>query len=177
MLNARTAATGYGKIWRFDKGCFEYYDSLDFCNTIGNMYESPVDITPPWGTVGSNDQLFQSYTRNKDHIWYVSWDLDGAGAPAGRSVDGGLTWTRLADVPFRPACASGFPYNNQWMAVGRIQYGGATAADKVMIVGSNDAGQTWVDKTGDLWDNVDAVLGHPSSPGLTTSLVTIAPEW
>lgn len=157
------------KLIRWDQGGFPAgYNKLD-CDS--DQFEAGTDITPSFCTPGGNPALFGSYTFDKDWLWFC----ENTGVKVGRSEDGGLTWIQCTDLPFKAGVASGFPFEKSLFYVGRHRYGWATELDKQLLVVSDDAGVTWTDKTGDLFDEAWAYMG--GAPGFKTSIVTIAPEW
>lgn len=129
-------------------------------------YTALTDITPTFAAPGFKPSLFGSYTEDKDRIWFI----DDYGV-CGLSNNAGNTWMQKASVGFGCHCASGFPTNSSLFFAGI--YDGGSIHDSTLIKVSDDGGDSWSDRSGDLYDGICALLGgYPK-----VNIVTIAPEF
>jgi hypothetical protein len=139
--------------------------------------EGGTSIKPAWtdGPAG-NRSIFGSYTWDPRRVWFCDRPTyPRTNSYVAVSNNGGDTWDRKTDLPFRAGVASGFPYNNQLFIVGRHQYNSNHLFTQ-HLVASYDGGDTWEDKTGDLMAKIEAA--HGAGPlTLAVAITTIAPEW
>jgi hypothetical protein len=137
------------------------------CNPAN--YRPVVTITPGFGYPGDNPKLFNSYTEDKDRIWFIA-----ATKVCGVSDNAGATWTQKTSLPYGMKCASGFPSNSNYFFAGRTQTDWSVPSNQLIYM-SDDAGATWQDKTGDLFTAIKAYMS--GSGTFETGITTIAPEY
>jgi hypothetical protein len=139
----------------------------------GGRYKALTNITPAFlgADVVRAGSLLGSYTEDKDRIWFVE-HYTGI---CGLSNNAGTSWTQKTSLPVRPGCTSGFPTNSQYFFAGNESGGTIFDHDPPLLYVSDDEGDTWQNKTGDLYTKILTFMGWGA--GANTGIVTIAPEY
>lgn len=157
----------YQHIAKWSNGGWSDYSNWRNCTGRASRWEEPVSLNFVDYTVQPVPALFGTFTYDKDYAW-----LANAGGPDVRlSDDGGTTWQELADIPvgsdWASGCCSGYPYDKALFMVGRNpNYKGATGLSPQMLYYSTDAGESWIDASGNLY----TLTGGGG-------LICIAPRW
>lgn len=136
----------------------------------------------PWGgdpgVCNSRHGCVETFTHNASKVFLWSGDKP---AKFAISLDEGLTWDQKGSIPCYAGSFSGFPSKWGIMYVGRDPVKDATTAgDTSLVFATRDSGETFIDVTGDLWTQTQAMglrFDEDENPLGASGIVTVLPMW